>query len=145
MLKQGLLSDPIDKTLTFFVVFAILGALSRRFVARFPQGEQAVGLARTRGAGRSTLGHRRRRPAVVRRRRPPGRRRRLPRGLAPPTPSPYHRLNPLTKAVIATVESLGAFVLGGYVGPLAIIVLAILPAAAVAGVARPPRPDLARC
>ncbi len=45
VLKQGLLSDPIDKTLTFFVVFAIVGALSRRFVARFPQGEQAVGLA----------------------------------------------------------------------------------------------------
>jgi hypothetical protein len=42
--KQGLLSDPIDKTLTFFIVFAILGALSRRFAARFPQGEQAVGL-----------------------------------------------------------------------------------------------------
>ena len=44
VLKQGLLSDPIDKTLTFFVVFALLGALSRRFVARFPQGEAAVGL-----------------------------------------------------------------------------------------------------
>jgi uncharacterized membrane protein YidH (DUF202 family) len=44
VLKQGLLSDPIDKTLTFFVVFALLGALSRRFVARFPQGEEAVGL-----------------------------------------------------------------------------------------------------
>ena len=45
VLKQGLLSDPIDKTLTFFVVFAILGALSRRFVSRFPQGEEAVGLS----------------------------------------------------------------------------------------------------
>ena len=45
VLKQGLLQDPIDKTLTFFVVFAILGALSRRFVARFPQGESAVGLS----------------------------------------------------------------------------------------------------
>jgi hypothetical protein len=45
VLKQGLLSDPIDKTLTYFIVFAILGALSRRFVTRFPQGEQAVGLA----------------------------------------------------------------------------------------------------
>jgi energy-coupling factor transport system substrate-specific component len=45
VLKQGLLQDPIDKTLTFFVVFAILGALSRRFVARFPQGERAVGLS----------------------------------------------------------------------------------------------------
>ncbi len=45
VVQQGLLSDPIDKTITFFVVFAILGVLSRRFVARFPQGEQAVGLA----------------------------------------------------------------------------------------------------
>jgi hypothetical protein len=45
VLQQGLLSDPIDKTLTFFIVFAIVGALSRRFVARFPQGEAAVGLA----------------------------------------------------------------------------------------------------
>jgi energy-coupling factor transport system substrate-specific component len=45
VLKQGLLSDPIDKTVTFVVVFAVLGALSRRYVARFPQGEQAVGLA----------------------------------------------------------------------------------------------------
>jgi energy-coupling factor transport system substrate-specific component len=45
VLKQGLLSDPIDKTVTFFVVFAILGALSRRFVARFPQGESAIGLS----------------------------------------------------------------------------------------------------
>ena len=44
VLQQGLLSDPIDKTVTFFVVFARLGALSRRFVARFPQGEEAVGL-----------------------------------------------------------------------------------------------------
>ena len=44
VLKQGLLSDQIDKTVTFFVVFALLGALSRRFVARFPQGEEAVGL-----------------------------------------------------------------------------------------------------
>ena len=37
---------------------------------------------------------------------------------------------------MATVESLGAFLAGGYLGPLAIIVLAVLPAAVVAGVAR---------
>jgi hypothetical protein len=42
--QQGLLSDPIDKTITFFVAFVILQTLSRRFVARFPQGEKAVGL-----------------------------------------------------------------------------------------------------
>lgn len=44
VLQQGLLSDPIDKTITYFVVFLLLQTLSRRFVARFPQGEQAVGL-----------------------------------------------------------------------------------------------------
>ncbi|HEY8799377.1 MAG TPA: energy-coupling factor transporter transmembrane component T [Candidatus Limnocylindrales bacterium] len=55
--------------------------------------------------------------------------------LAPAAPSTYHRLNPLTKAVAATVESLGAFVIGGYLGPIAIIGLAILPAAVIAGVA----------
>jgi hypothetical protein len=42
-LKQGLLSDPMDKMITSFVVFFILGSLSRRFVARFPNGEKAVG------------------------------------------------------------------------------------------------------
>jgi len=44
VLQQGLISDPIDKTITFFIVFLLLQALSRRFTARFPQGEQAVGL-----------------------------------------------------------------------------------------------------
>jgi hypothetical protein len=44
VLQQGLLSDPIDKTVTFMIVFLILGTLSRRYVARFPQGERIVGL-----------------------------------------------------------------------------------------------------
>lgn len=44
VLQQGLLSDPIDKTATFFVVFVLLQTLSRRFIARFPQGEKAVSL-----------------------------------------------------------------------------------------------------
>ncbi len=51
----------------------------------------------------------------------------------PATPSPYHRLNPLTKAVIATAGSIGAFLLGGYIGPIAIIAL-MLALAATAGV-----------
>ncbi len=42
-LKQGLLSDPLDKMITSFVVFFIIGSLSRRFVARFPNGERAIG------------------------------------------------------------------------------------------------------
>lgn len=53
----------------------------------------------------------------------------------PATPSPYHRLNPLTKVVIATVGSIGAFALGGYAGPLAIIAVT-LGLATVAGVVR---------
>lgn len=44
VLQQGLISDPIDKTITYIVVFVLLGTLSRRFTARFPQGERAVGL-----------------------------------------------------------------------------------------------------
>ena len=44
VLQQGLLSDPIDKTIEFFIGYIILQTLSRRFVARFPQGEKAVGL-----------------------------------------------------------------------------------------------------
>jgi hypothetical protein len=43
VLKQSLISDPIDKTITFLVVYALLGAASRRVTARFPQGERALG------------------------------------------------------------------------------------------------------
>ncbi|MBF6604489.1 MAG: hypothetical protein IVW53_02780 [Chloroflexi bacterium] len=39
-LGQGLFSDPIDKTITSFVVFIVLGSLSSRFVARFPLGDR---------------------------------------------------------------------------------------------------------
>jgi hypothetical protein len=49
-LKQGLLSDPIDKMITTFVVFFIVGNLSRRFVARFPNGERLLGTERDHAA-----------------------------------------------------------------------------------------------
>jgi hypothetical protein len=39
-LGQGLFSDPIDKTITSFVVFIILAGLSTRILARFPLGEK---------------------------------------------------------------------------------------------------------
>lgn len=42
VLQQGLLSDPLDKMITSFVVFFIISSLSTRFVARFPNGERAV-------------------------------------------------------------------------------------------------------
>ena len=41
-LKQGLLSDPVDKLTTFFVVYLILNAMARRTKARFPQGERLI-------------------------------------------------------------------------------------------------------
>ena len=43
VLQQSLISDPIDKTLTYLIVFTLLGATSRRLTARFPQGERALG------------------------------------------------------------------------------------------------------
>jgi energy-coupling factor transport system substrate-specific component len=39
---QGLISDPIDKITTFFVVYVVLGAMARHVKARFPQGEHLV-------------------------------------------------------------------------------------------------------
>jgi hypothetical protein len=42
-LGQGLFSDPIDKTITSFVVFIILSGMSRRLIARYPLGEHTVG------------------------------------------------------------------------------------------------------
>jgi len=54
--------------------------------------------------------------------------------LAPPAPTTYHRLNPLTKAAAATVATLAAFILGGYIGPLTILVVGVLPAAFAAGI-----------
>jgi uncharacterized membrane protein YhfC len=42
VLQQGLLSDPVDKLVTFFTVYLILNAMARRTKARFPQGEDLV-------------------------------------------------------------------------------------------------------
>jgi hypothetical protein len=41
-LGQGLISDPIDKITTFFVVYLILVAMAARTKARFPQGERLL-------------------------------------------------------------------------------------------------------
>lgn len=41
-LGQGLISDPVDKITTFFVVYLVLTAMARRTKARFPQGERLI-------------------------------------------------------------------------------------------------------
>jgi len=44
VLGQSLISDPVDKVITFFVVYLILGAMATRTIARFPQGEYLLPL-----------------------------------------------------------------------------------------------------
>jgi energy-coupling factor transport system permease protein len=56
--------------------------------------------------------------------------------LPPATPTAYHRLNPLTKAVVASVTTLAALVLGGYVAPVLLLLVFVVPGAVVAGVLR---------
>jgi hypothetical protein len=41
-LGQSLLSDPIDKVITYLLVYLILGAMAVRLTVRFPQGERLV-------------------------------------------------------------------------------------------------------
>jgi energy-coupling factor transport system substrate-specific component len=45
VLGQSLISDTIDKTITYFVVYLILGAMATRTKARFPQGRYLLPLA----------------------------------------------------------------------------------------------------
>lgn len=58
----------------------------------------------------------------------------MPPFLGRPGPSGYHRLNPLTKATLATTTSIAAVAIGGLVGPLSLVVAAVLVPAAAAGV-----------
>jgi energy-coupling factor transport system permease protein len=53
--------------------------------------------------------------------------------LAPPAPTVYHRLNPLTKAVVATVATLVTLGLGGYLLPAILFGTLVVPGALVAG------------
>ena len=58
----------------------------------------------------------------------------MPESIGRPGPSRFHRLNPLTKATLATVTAVGAVVLGGLVGPVLLVVLAVVVPAIAAGV-----------
>jgi len=51
-----------------------------------------------------------------------------------PGPSAYHRLNPLTKATSATVTAIAAVAIGGLVGPIVLVTLAVIGPALAAGV-----------
>jgi energy-coupling factor transport system permease protein len=60
----------------------------------------------------------------------------FPEFLGRPGPSPVHRLNPLTKATLATVTAIAAVVLGGLIGPIVLVAVAVVLPAALAGVLR---------
>lgn len=58
----------------------------------------------------------------------------IPAFLGRPGPSAIHRLNPLTKATLATVTAIAAVVLGGVVGPALLVAVAVIVPAMLAGV-----------
>ncbi|HEU4864553.1 MAG TPA: CbiQ family ECF transporter T component, partial [Candidatus Limnocylindria bacterium] len=58
----------------------------------------------------------------------------VPAFLGRPGPSAYHRLNPLTKATLATTTAIAAVVLGGVLWPLVLVAGAVIVPAAVARV-----------
>lgn len=51
-LLQGVVSDPLDKVLSYLVVFLALKQLPRRLLVRFPQGEKSAPPRRTPLIGR---------------------------------------------------------------------------------------------
>jgi len=60
----------------------------------------------------------------------------VPDFLGRPGPTAFHRLNPLTKATLATMTAIAAVVLGGLLGPIVLVTCAVLLPALVAGVFR---------
>ncbi|MGQ0609148.1 MAG: energy-coupling factor transporter transmembrane component T family protein [Chloroflexota bacterium] len=58
----------------------------------------------------------------------------IPDFVGRPGPSAYHRLNPLTKATLATVTAVAAVALGGLVGPIILVAATVILPAGVAGV-----------
>src|SRR5206468_2046421 len=50
----------------------------------------------------------------------------LPIDLERPGPTAFHRLNPLTKLVLATATAVGAVVVGGVIGPLTLVLVAVV-------------------
>ena len=90
-LGQGLFSDPIDKTITSFVVFMILASLSGRVIARFPLGEHRASRRAHLSTDGSLCRHRREPSAWVTRVRS------FPISCNPwPTGGAYRALNPTT-------------------------------------------------
>ena len=65
---------------------------------------------------------------------PAARARDVPDAIGRPGPSAFHRLNPLTKATLATVTAVAAVVLGGLIGPAVLVAVAVIAPAMAARV-----------
>ena len=65
---------------------------------------------------------------------PPTTSRGVPNFVGRPGQTAYHRLNPLTKATLATVTAIAAVVLGGLVGPILLVTAAVIIPAVAAGI-----------
>jgi energy-coupling factor transport system permease protein len=50
----------------------------------------------------------------------------VPDAIGRPGPTAFHRLNPLTKATLATVTAVAAVVLGGLIGPAMLVAVAVI-------------------
>jgi energy-coupling factor transport system permease protein len=59
----------------------------------------------------------------------------LPPSVGAPGPSPFHRLNPLTKLALAAVTVALAILLGGLLGPAVVVAVGVLLPALAAGIA----------
>lgn len=64
----------------------------------------------------------------------PSVRRGVPEFVGRPGPSAFHRLNPLTKGTLATVTAIAAVALGGLIGPIVLVTVAVIGPALAAGV-----------
>lgn len=60
----------------------------------------------------------------------------VPSFLGTPGPTAFHRLNPLTKATLATSTAIAAVVIGGIIGPVILVALAVVLPALAAHVLR---------
>jgi energy-coupling factor transport system permease protein len=58
----------------------------------------------------------------------------VPAFVGRPGPSAFHRLNPLTKATLATVTAIAAVLLGGLLGPALLVLVTVIGPAVAAGV-----------
>ncbi len=105
-LAQGLLSDPLDKAVTFLLIQTVLAALPERLLAAFPGAENLRALKgwTIPGITIKSRGSHQRSQAVLPE---------MPTSFYVPQDSWWHRRNPLTKLLLALLIAESALLLPG--------------------------------